>query len=322
MFTPHKIVVCFFGLNRSLSLTHQSIEDKLLRPLRKTGLPISVFGALMHPKSINNPHSCEYDCTPEHTAKQFLGASIDRIDQDEFDTSFDFAPMQALADPWNDNYRSVRNVCRYLHSLRAVTVRALAEVSSPENALWVFLRPDLLYRDALPVGRILDAFGSHGPHLAMTPFWGTFHGLNDRFAVTGGHSARHYGLRLERVREYLEKHPCGWGPRGIAGLQAETFLHWAMHQIPQLENQPSLHVRAWRVRANQNVESEDFTRTHPQPLPFFLRLSVKLERDWNPRWITPRFSDGRLVPLQQRWLESLSGRLLERLGKHTRRLSP
>jgi hypothetical protein len=256
--------ICFFGINRCLSKTIGSIRGKIYDPILEAGHSMHVYAAFMDPKGpITNPRSSEVNLQIEPENIELLGeGKIQVIDQPLFDETFDYAPFFEAPDPWDDGYISIKNMCRSYESLKQVTQMWL-EDSLPQDTLFVYLRPDQIYLDKLPIKQILKAHDQFGPHLALTPFWALWGGLNDRMAVMGRSAAEIYGLRQKRMYEYIQN--------SKTGLHSEEYLKWSLKDIPNIVNQPPLLIRANRVRADYRIRKEYFLNESGK------RLTLKLE---------------------------------------------
>jgi len=250
-----KFCFCFFGLNRSLSKTIASIEQQVFGPVRKAGFDYTVYAAFMDPgETFTNYRSGEVGCAPERGSEQLLGTKkFLMIDQTKADQQLDNSMAFGSRDPWGDHYTSVRNACRALVSLDAVTKLWEENEADPDQTIFVYLRPDMIYHDPLPLKDITDAFAKFGANLFLTPFWATFGGLNDRMAVLGSNAARAYGHRIQIMDTFLAE--LG------TGMHAETFVRYVASRIPSALDQPALQMTASRLRSNGKLRREYFSNT-------------------------------------------------------------
>lgn len=249
--TSVRVCICFFGMNRCLSRTIGSIKKNIYAPLERRGIPYEVFAAFMEPGvSFTNARSGEFDCVTEDS-HHLLGTSrIVRIDQALFDRTFDFSLALAGPDPHHNGYGSVRNICRALHALDTVTCMWQESEHAGTFDLFLYLRPDMMYHDPLPVDSILRAYGRFGSDLMMIPYWESWKGLNDRMACMGRRSALLYGRRLHELDTFMAQSP--------RGLHPEIFLAFLARSVPRFEEHPTLLMRASRFRANGKTVSERF----------------------------------------------------------------
>ena len=65
------INICFFGLNRSLSYTIDSINRNLLEPLVNLGIDISTFGSFIKVDN-PNPRSNEINASPQNNEAELI----------------------------------------------------------------------------------------------------------------------------------------------------------------------------------------------------------------------------------------------------------
>lgn len=69
--------------------------------------------------------------------------------------SWGFERLKSFGDTWNDNYASIGNLIHQLNSLYKVT--NLIEVSLFDPDVVIFVRPDLIYHDILPMYSLIGA---------------------------------------------------------------------------------------------------------------------------------------------------------------------
>ena len=90
------INICFFGVNRSLSRSIESINKYLFNYLDDHSYEYSVFGAFNKIDSFSNSRSGEYGLSLEQTEDQLIHFDgIKHLDQDLIDDSI----------PWNHVFR-------------------------------------------------------------------------------------------------------------------------------------------------------------------------------------------------------------------------
>lgn len=253
--TSPRICVCFFGLNRSLSLTYDSIRENILGPLQRTGLEHHVYAAFMQVEgAFSNPHSGEHGVRSETDSHLRLNARrIELIDQAAFDRDFDLERFRPYGDAWNDNYVNTRNLCRALKSLERVT-ELWRDDGWSANDLFLYLRPDMIYHDPFDLPCYLGWLRRSGERLLATPRWALYSGLNDRFAIMGRAAAQAFGYRSREIDACLAatRQP----------LHAELFLKYIADTHRLLYRPYFLKLRATRVRANGTQVDESFDPQH------------------------------------------------------------
>ncbi|MGY6632280.1 MAG: hypothetical protein ACXIU8_00835 [Alkalilacustris sp.] len=260
-----RIAVCYFGITRSLRHTLGSIEANILAPAQALG-EVRRFAHLYPLVHLVNPRTGEAtDLDPEEhrllQADELIleepGGCLERWRYDE---------IAAHGDRWKDDFKSLRNLVHQLHSLREVTLRALAW----EPDIVVFCRPDLVYFDSFEPS--LTRFVRRTHPLCGLPYWQKYGGYNDRFAIVRGvELARRYGTRIEEAIPYCE---------GLSRpLHAETLLHWALKGAPVRYQR----LRAARIRADG--------RAHPYE-PFMLDPIAALHRRVHHGRLPKRAKDG------------------------------
>lgn len=236
-----RIAVAFFGITRALGVTIGSIRENIVAPARSVTPEVRLFGHLYAQDRIDNPRSHE---AGQLDPEEYRLLELDEIEREAPGlclAEHDFEGLKAFDDPWKDGFVSVRNLVHQLHSLRRVTLMALAW--NPDVV--IFARPDLYYHG--PVTPWLNALAETRDDCAMVPDWSNWDGFNDRFAIVRGAGAiRAYGTRIDRLIEY-----CRRGKRP----HAEKFLKFALAEISVQE----IPLHGSRVRSNGMVVVEDFT---------------------------------------------------------------
>lgn len=238
---PRAVAICFFGLNRSLKWTAESIQRKVLDRLAANCVPYRVF---VHTYSVThaptNARAHEGGQAlggPEEIRRLLRPEEMEVTNQDDYAVEISrYLPLEK-----GSHYRNytARNLLCQLYSIVRVTRLWLAHVH--ELHAVVYMRPDLKVLRPLDVVAVMGArFGEF-----YSPYWHSWHGLNDRFAFARPMEALAFGLRLARLREFVS----------VAPLQAERFLKFAV-QRANLTVRPTSSVSV-RIRADGHMEPLD-----------------------------------------------------------------
>lgn len=259
-----RIAVCFFGITRALGTTIESITENILLPARRLG-QVRVFAHIYPLAHVHNPRTQEEG---ELDANEYRLLGADELLLEEPGAClarWRYPEIAAFGDPTGDDFKSLRNLLHQLHSLREVSELALAW----EPDIVVFCRPDLMYFDSFE--RTLTTFARRSTPCCGVPYWQSYGGLNDRFAVVRGPDlVRRYGHRVEKALAF-----CQAGPQP---LQSELLLRWCLSDAPVR----FVALRAARIRAGG--------RPHPYE-PFALDRI---------RALHTRLHDSRLPPSAKR----------------------
>jgi len=239
-----KVAICFFGITRSLSYTHNSIEANVLAPARKLSSP-KIYAHFFLQKEIDNARSGEKGrLDPE----EYGLLPIDWLKLEEPNhclEQWNFEGLKAWGDSWDDEFRSLRNLIHQLHSLHTVTQAALDDGAE----VCLFCRPDLRYHDSLN-GALSQALQANRD-MVFLPRWQDFGGLNDRFSICIGPGAiAAYGQRILMTEEF-----CREGPKA---LHSERLLAFSLAKAGVRVRR--IRARASRVRMNGEQSYEDFAR--------------------------------------------------------------
>ena len=262
---PGKVSICIFGLNRSLSHTHESITRHLFEPLRAHGVGFSVYCCLVRLDApFTNTRSSELGAVPEVSEADLLpGSHIAYVDQKTIDSLVDWVSVFAHGDIFGEitgstlgvSDSSTKNHIRSLYCLRsAFRMIPAADADHPV----FFMRPDLDLLEPLSLDLIFSALevppsrraNGSTTGVAVVPSWQSWNGLNDRFAVcSGGFAASSYAERVGLLEDYLRM--------SASPIHPETFLLHAL-MLRRVQVFPLITSRMVRIRAGSRVHLEEF----------------------------------------------------------------
>jgi hypothetical protein len=251
-----RIAVCFFGITRSLKYTHESIEEKILRPARNLG-EVRVFAHFFDQKVVSNRRTREYHVLD---SEEFKLLDIDFLQVEEPEEClnlYDFSLLKSFGDTRRDGFQSLRNLVHALHSQKCVGVEALKW--RPD--LVIFLRPDLLYHDSF--AEILHEIVSKTTPGVTIPDWQHWRGgYNDRFSICVGETAiRAYSQRVDKMHLYCREMR--------EALHSESLLKYSLDRANITISYMT--VRASRIRADGRVQRENFVDSKFDLFKTFLR---------------------------------------------------
>lgn len=232
------IAVCFFGITRSLEYTVESILKNVLAAAAECG-HVKTFGHFFELERIENPRSGEFGDLrrDEHKLLAFDELILEPSDSKRM---FPLDQFSVFGDSWEDGLRSLGNLLSQLHSLDRVTEMAL----SHEPRLTIFCRPDLQYHDSL---ESIIRLAIKAESTAFIPYWQSWNGCNDRFAIVSGCDvAKAYGQRGRRALEFCT--------HTAEPLHSERLVQYALNGFKV----QTVRHRASRVRFNGTVKNEDF----------------------------------------------------------------
>lgn len=265
------VCIVFFGLNRSLSLTFDSINRNILMPLRSLNVHADVYTSFMDPgSSFNNPRSKEINLNAEYDTVQLLTPKASwLIEQNKFDKSFDEIDFSSFRDSWGDNHQSTKNLFRQLYSIQHGFREVLG--IGEKYDYYFFFRPDLKYLDKFKFEKYLAYLeAGHQEGRIITPGWTSAKGLNDRFALCDSKGAEAYASRYA----FANQHMVAYGL-----IHSETFLLKRM-KAKHIKFSMLCDERAVRVRANGEIDHKDLRLTKPLPTDFFGRAHSKLNHQF------------------------------------------
>ena len=259
------INICMFGLNRSLSKTHNSIRTNILQALEENGTNYTLYANFIETSLINNSRSNEIQAPFEQNPESFLDFErrtySNQKDIDQFidwDRVFEFGDTyhEINASNISSANSTTKNVFRSLFSLKA-SFELIDKVNFSSPTL--FIRPDTEFQNKLDIDvlfRLLEikpkgfAFGQTDG-VALTPNWHCWSGVNDRFAIcTSGNASIAYAKRFDHLLNHIRA--------SQKPIHSETYL---LHTLQQSRVQilPVISTLASRIRATGNAHLEDYS---------------------------------------------------------------
>jgi hypothetical protein len=251
---PLRGCLCFFGLvknvtDRQLASLQRNLIEPLLHVTRTDRIDAYLHTHRMERfnNARNNEANHVIDQDKSIRKLQTLPLNFRAIEigaPETADADPEFQPLEFFmrnGDPWPENPRtSVRYFLRQLHALDQVA--NLLQPHADEYDFAVFVRPDLLFLDALDQAcvRVVVATSTDERPMIALPSWHSYGGFNDRFAIGRPRAmCAHFCSRKSAIRAY-----CASGRKP----HAETFL--GHHLISRGVRVLPMPVRFQRVRAN------------------------------------------------------------------------
>jgi len=235
------------GLNRSLSATEASIVSRLIRPLsRIPGLKTYTNIVLVRPEgAIANPRSGECGFVETKVPESLSSMPVTYLDQSvlAYRAQAPAASLLSLGDAYRDGGKSIEFALLYMLALShsAEMMKQTADVA-------IVMRPDVKIAGRLWIGwRVLSLAiksRTHRPEIYV-PAWGSFGGVNDRFAMMSGQIARPYLGRFEHVDAWIEQGQ---------PFDSEKFL---ASSLRGLTIRRSIYTPMFRIRIGGRVERAD-----------------------------------------------------------------
>lgn len=247
-----RVAICFFGLNRALSSTIESIRDQIFTVLDRACIQYDVYLHTYSMRVINNPRAAEMQATlggweemlrllkPVRYSVTEQGSFADRLNMSLYARHGEKSGFGFGTENLDDTKIALKNALCQWNSLLQVT--HLWQTNRSQYHAVVYVRPDMWYLDPIDPIALMNA----EPRVVYTPYWGRWGGLNDRFAFGSPDVATAYGRRLELAEKYAASKP----------LHSEHFLKWTMQTWHGFESRFTS-MRAIRVRAGSVFEKRD-----------------------------------------------------------------
>jgi hypothetical protein len=210
-----KIALVFWGLTRSLTRTYPNIKKTILNHLKANKIEYKIF---LHSYYFDGKHNDrrtgERDLTLDFDEYKILNPDYFQIDnQDEIKKQINIEQYK--------NYRysyvqkTVENlICALYSQMKAVE---LVETSGYNCDYVWFLRPDVIFKDCLPIHWLRWI----NPNRFIVPAFAHCGGINDRMAIMKKEQALIYGKRFLKINDY-GKHLRG------RKFSSERFIAWIM----------------------------------------------------------------------------------------------
>lgn len=211
-----KVAICFWGICRTTNHTIDSIKTNVFKPLEEANIEYDI---LVHTFSLTSPYSnlrnSEHNISLDNELYKLLNPThVEIEDQDTVDKIIDLPSYRTKGDPWlragSVNFGTFNNHIRALYSLNKVTHSAL----EGDYEKIIFVRPDVKFMNPINPKwlRVKDG------QIVMTDFH--LVPINDRFAVTTPSSAKVFGMRFLKAKEYSLRNP----------LHSEQYLKYCIDQ--------------------------------------------------------------------------------------------
>lgn len=245
---PPTCFVGFFGLNRSLHWTYDSIRRNILDELESFGCKPVLAAHFNCPEVVHSPHSGEIHVPLAMPDLDKLKLELCWLEPQSTDNLADLLPLvlQTPLPVEEDPDGIIRlNAMHQLHSLRRLG--RLLDLLSPRSFdVFCLLRADLMYIDPMPVAEIFNLIMDKGVDL-VTASWHKWRGFNDRFAFCSRRGAYAYLNRIDWVRQHCTDKQVFHSEGLLRYMVKRTGLKYSFTPM-----------RAKRVRATGAIKEEDF----------------------------------------------------------------
>jgi hypothetical protein len=210
-----KIALVFWGLTRSLSTTYPNIKNKILDNLNANKIEYDIY---LHSYYFEGEHTDrrtgERNIKLDFDEYKILKPDYYHIDnQDEIKKQIDIQKYHRFR--YSYVKKTVENLICALYSQMKAT--EMVEKSYKKYDYIWYLRPDVIFRDPLP----LHWLKWINPGRFIVPAFAHCGGINDRMAVLTQEQASVYGKRFLKIEEY------GKLLRGRK-FSSEKFIAWVM----------------------------------------------------------------------------------------------
>jgi hypothetical protein len=252
-FQKIKLAICFFGLTRSLKMTHASINKYLFEPLIRGGIRYDIFlHTYKMKKKYSNPWAEEKDIILDANEYKLLEPTHHMLESKEVvSKKLALEKYRTHGNPWKNqqgqvsgDFTTLDNHILYLWSLKQLTKMWVEVDAKRQYSHIIYCRPDVLYQVPLDI-----SWFSFTSKKICIPNFALCGNVTDRFALGRPEQMRLYGNRFDDALAYSRKHP----------LASEEYLIATMrkHKIKYE------HVNFFfiRLRANGKKDAMDVSQT-------------------------------------------------------------
>jgi hypothetical protein len=213
-----KVSLGFFGITRSLKHTIESINNNILDVLKLNNIEYDIYLHTYYLNNYSNKRNNEIVNTTDINNAEYKLLNADYIEIDHQDTikeKLNLSSYRTHRDPWYSDYNSVDNFILGQYSKLRLT--NMIEKSKINYDYILFMRPDCLYLDKLPI----DFFNLVNDNSIIIPNFHLFGTIpfNDRFCISNMKTYKIYGDVFNSLLEISKKQP----------LHSETILGERMH---------------------------------------------------------------------------------------------
>jgi hypothetical protein len=209
-----KCAIIIYGLNRSITKTHQSIEKYILKILRDNNIRYDIFihtyklDTLYMPPERNNEKPIHIDYKEMYILNPY---KMEVDDQNEVDKDHDHYVEYTKCITEGDINGIKPAVINYTRALFSLN-KAFNMVDKKKYDGCLIMRPDQLFTEPLNVNNLIDAIDNNRVY---TPSNNEHGGLNDRFVFGTIENLTKYATRYNLFLNHLRSKPFH---------QAETWL--------------------------------------------------------------------------------------------------
>jgi hypothetical protein len=245
-----KIAILFYGLNKSLSFTIDSIKENLIKILNTNGYEVTIF---MHTylvtKPYSNKRSKEKNCIINFSDYKLLNPNYFEFDHLEITKNkLGLEKYRKKGNPWSDkNFQSLDNFILANYSKMKVT-KLFQDSNDYLNFDYIiYSRPDLLFLNIFPIQDLTKCISNN----ILIPNFHLFgkYNINDRFVVCNIKNYKIYGNIFDNLYQDSKK----------MLLHSETYIGYILAKNDIKCQYMNFYFN--RVRANGRI-SNDFNQSN------------------------------------------------------------
>ena len=240
-FLPKKVVICFFGLTRSLKYNIKYLQKNIFDVLKQNGFDYDIFIHTYKKTGLhNNNRANEFNTIIDNNEYKLLNPEKYEIDdEDDINEKIPFDLYKSHGDPWKNKYLSFHNYIKQLYSLYCVT--GLWENNKLDYDAAIYIRPDVIVTKPLNIDNLLE----YKQNTIYIPNHHHSGGYNDRFAYGSINTMITYGNRYKNGIEYSKKKI----------FHAESFLKYILDK--NKHNVIFDNMIVCRLRSNNKISPQD-----------------------------------------------------------------
>ncbi len=194
-----KVAIVFNGLIRSLNYTISNLNDCIFKPLKENGYDYDIY---CHNFILNRPYDNNITINKDDylllNPKYYLSD-----DQDKILKEIDINKYLTLKDPWDNNYKSLKNYILSMWSKNKITKLLESNIKQGMKYDYVmFVRSDVLFNNKFDTN-FFNLIKNDND--CLIPNFHHWAGYNDRFFVSKPSLAINYGTYIDYIYDIIKE---------------------------------------------------------------------------------------------------------------------
>lgn len=237
-FQNKKVALLFWGLARSTKWTQSSLKKNILDVLTRNKINYKIFFHTYFIKNkYTNKRAGENNIILNNDDYKIINPDYFSYDwQEDIIKDINFDNYYPKRDPWGNKFTTFKNYILAMNSQKKVSEMFLNKQNEYDYV--IYIRPDVKFINELNI----NWFHLCKENCILTPQFGKYSGINDRFAIMKKEQVKIYGSRIDILNDKRY-------------LTSERRLYYICktNKINNIE----INIKFQRVRATGKIEFRD-----------------------------------------------------------------